>query len=36
MGEKLRDRRLGDARMKAADILPDGLVEPQLALFAHF
>ena len=33
--EHLRDRRLGDARMQAADILADRIVEPELALLAQ-
>lgn len=36
MGEQLCDRRLGNARMQVADILADGVVEPQLALLAQF
>ncbi|MGY3276418.1 hypothetical protein ACVJ5M_004015 [Bradyrhizobium sp. S3.7.6] len=33
--EHLRNRRLGDARMQAADMLADRVVEPQLALVAQ-
>ncbi|MET4444749.1 hypothetical protein ABIB75_003026 [Bradyrhizobium sp. GM2.2] len=33
--EHLRNRRFGDARMQAGDMLADGIVEPELALLAQ-
>ena len=36
VGENLRDGGFRNAWMQALDILPDGIVEPQFALFAQF